>query len=96
MSKVISRYLDLLKKMHNILENSELSQENKIKLKEIQPEYEKLASQRGAIIRDIIRIERQEESHFLLEDADFSLSTIRHLIEEGQSDAESALLKCKK
>lgn len=93
MSKVISRYLDLLKKMHNILESSELNQENKNKLKELQPEYEKLASQRGAIIRDIIRIERQEESHFLLEDADFSLSTIKHLIKEGESDAQNALAK---
>lgn len=96
MSKVISRYLDLLKKMHSILESSELNQENKNKLKELQPEYDKLASRRGAIIRDIIRIERQEESHFLLEDADFSLSTIKHLIEEGESDAETVLTNSQK
>ena len=79
--------------MHDILESSELNQENKNKLKELQPEYEKLASKRGAIIRDIIRIERQEGSHFLLEDADFSISTIKHLIKEGESDAEKALAK---
>lgn len=91
MSKVISRHLDLLKKMYEIIENMELNKENKTKFKQIQPEYEKLVSRRGAIIRNIIRIERKEESHFLLEDADFSLSKIKHLIEEGEKDAEKVL-----
>jgi NTE family protein len=93
MSKVISRYLDLLKKMHTILESAQLDQKNADRLKEIQPEYEKLALQRGAIIQDIIRIERQENSHFLLEDADFSISTIKRLIEEGSFDAQNALIE---
>lgn len=91
MSKVISRYLALLKKMHGILENSQLTPQNKAKLKEIQEEYDKLASQRGAIIQEIIRIERKEDSHFLLEDADFSQSKIKHLIKQGETDAERAL-----
>jgi NTE family protein len=54
-------------------------------------EYHKLVQQRGAIIRNIIRIERSEDTHFLFEDADFSLGTIKHLIEQGEQDAEDAL-----
>ena len=91
MSKVISRYLSLLKNMHDILEHSQLTPQNKAKFQELQTEYDKLASQRGAIIREIIRIERQEESHFLLEDADFSQSKIKHLISQGESDAEKVI-----
>lgn len=96
MSKVISRYLDLLKKMHEILESAQLDQKNTDKLKQLQPEYEKLALQRGAIIQDIIRIERQEKSHFLLEDADFAISTIKRLIAEGELDAKNALIESQK
>ncbi len=58
---------------------------------QIKPEYEKLVSKRGSIIREIIKIERQEESHYVLEDADFSLSTIKKLIKEGQADCEKTL-----
>jgi NTE family protein len=96
MSKIISRYLVLLKKMHGIIEDSELTPKNKDRFNELQKEYEKLASQRGAIIRDIIRIERQEESHFLLEDTDFSLSKIKSLIKQGESDAEKVLVTSQK
>jgi NTE family protein len=91
MSKIISRYLDIIKKMHDILENADLDQKSKEEMKKLEPEYHKLASKRGAIIKKIIRIERKEDTHFLLEDADFSLSKIKHLIEQGSSDAEEIL-----
>ncbi len=45
----------------------------------------------GAIISDIMRIERTEDVHFLFDDADFSISTIKHLIKEGENDAENVL-----
>ena len=91
MSGVISRYIRLLEDMHDIITNS--SDENaKSKFREsIENEYRKLVQQRGAIIRKIVRIERSEDTHFLFEDADFSLSTIRHLIKQGEQDAEDAL-----
>jgi NTE family protein len=91
MSKIISRYLDIIKKMHDILENADLDQKSKEEMKKLEPEYHKLASKRGAIIKKIIRIERKEDTHFLLEDADFSLSKIKHLIEQGSRDAEEIL-----
>lgn len=93
MSKIISRYLDIIKKMHDILENADLDNQSKEKMKKLEPEYHKLASKRGAIIKNIVRIERKEDTHFLLEDADFSLSKIKHLIEEGSRDAEEIFSK---
>ncbi|MEO9307994.1 MAG: patatin-like phospholipase family protein [Nitrososphaera sp.] len=91
MSKIISRYLLVIKKMHDILENVSLDETNKKKLEELESEYHKLACQRGTIIKEIIRIERKEESHYLFEDADFSLGTIKKLIRNGHQDAKSAL-----
>ncbi len=91
MSKVISRYINLIKKTHEIIEKADLDESTRKEFEKLEVEYKKLASQRGAIIKQVIRIERREESHFLLEDADFSKATIQKLIREGQDDAEEAL-----
>jgi NTE family protein len=66
---------------------------NKEKFTKIEEEYEKLAHQRGAIIQEIVRIERIEESQSLFEDADFSVETIKKSIMQGERDAEKALVK---
>lgn len=91
MSGVISLYIQLLEDMHDIIATS--SDENaKLKFRgSIESEFHKLVQHRGAIIRNIVRIERSEDTHFLFEDADFSLGTISHLIEQGEQDAENAL-----
>jgi NTE family protein len=91
MSAVISRYIRLLEGMHDIIITS--SDDNvKSKFKQLlENEYDKLVQQRGAIIRNIVRIERSEDSHFLFEDADFSLNSVKHLIKRGEQDAEEAL-----
>ena len=94
MSKVISRYLTLLNQMYDIINICNVqSDDDKMKdlFKEIKEEYHKLADERGAIIEQITRIERKEDVHFLFEDADFSISTIRKLINQGESDAEDVL-----
>jgi NTE family protein len=57
----------------------------------MEQEYNKLAIQRGAIIRKIVRVERPEKIHFLFEDADFSVATIKDLIKQGEDDAEKVL-----
>lgn len=91
MSAVISRYIRLLEGMHEIIINS--SDENsKSKYRESsEDEYHKLVERRGAIIRNIVRIERSEDTHFLFEDADFSLTSIKRLIKQGELDAEEEL-----
>jgi hypothetical protein len=90
-STVISRQLDLLKKLPFILERATLDKELESEFLEIKSEYEKLVSHRGAVIRDIIRIERKEKTHSLLEDADFSESKIKSLILQGEHDAMDVL-----
>ncbi|HET7285116.1 MAG TPA: patatin-like phospholipase family protein [Nitrososphaeraceae archaeon] len=105
LSKIISRHLSLLKEMHDLLmttinvklkEKGDEMQPN-AKLKErfdkMEREYNKLASKRGAIIKKIVRIERPEKTHFLFEDADFSVATIKKLIRQGEDDTERALTK---
>ena len=93
MSQIISRYLNLLKRMHSILKNTKLEPKLFKEFQDLESEYSKLATKRGAIILEMIKIERKEEGHFLLEDADFSKKTISKLISEGKKDAEKILKK---
>jgi NTE family protein len=93
MSRVISKYLLLLKEMHDIISNATLDDELQRRFSKIEPEYHKLAEYRGAIINEIIKIERSEDVHYILEDCDFSLATIKKLIKQGEQDAENALAK---
>jgi NTE family protein len=91
MSSIISRYIRLLEGMHEIIIKSS-DKKTVSKFKELsEDEYDKLVQQRGAIIRDVVRIERSEDTHFLFEDADFSFDTIKHLIKQGERDAEETL-----
>ena len=90
MSAIISRYIQLLENMHDIIMTADKNSRLRFKEKS-ENEYHKLVQQRGAIIRNIIRIERREDTHFLFEDADFSLDSIKHLIRAGEQDAEEAL-----
>ncbi|MDE1827005.1 MAG: patatin-like phospholipase family protein [Thaumarchaeota archaeon] len=92
MSKTITRYLKLIREMHEILSSSTLDEKDKSKLALLEQEYHKLASERGSIINQIVRIQRHEHVHFLLEDADFSIATIKELIEKGEKDAKEALV----
>jgi NTE family protein len=91
MSKVISRYLTLLREMHDIISNVQLDDKMKVSFKEIEKEYHKLADKRGAIIKRITGIERTDDVRFLFEDADFSIDTIKKSIKQGEKDAENAL-----
>ena len=82
LSKIISRHLSLLKEMHDLLmitSNFKIKEEGgdgklKERFDKMELEYNKLARRRGAIIKEIVRIERPEKTHFLFEDADFSIS----------------------
>jgi NTE family protein len=67
--------------MHDYIMSSIIQSPNKFnneKLATIEEEYNKIAHQRGAVIQDIVRIERTEDSRFLFEDADFSYETIKN------------------
>lgn len=91
MSKIINRYLTLIRDMHEIISTTKTDENTKAKVAKIEQEYHKLACDRGTIIKEIIRIKRHEHSHFLFEDTDFSIATIRELIDRGERDAKTAL-----
>lgn len=93
MSKIMTRHLSLIKTMYEILDSSELDEQNRKKFDDIKLEYHKIAKERGAIIRKILRVERNESMPYLFEDADFSLKTIKGLIQEGELDADDVLKK---
>jgi NTE family protein len=93
-SDVIKEYLPLLEEMYNVLSNrnAQLDQNTKQRFAKIQNNCENLLQRRGTMIKDIITIRRTEHSHhYLLEDANFSIDTIKELIRQGEKDAESAL-----
>jgi NTE family protein len=77
--------------MHDIITTSSDENTKSRFRNSTESEYRKLVQQRGAIIKNIVRIERSEDTHFLFEDADFSLDTIKHLIKQGEQDAEDTL-----
>lgn len=91
LSKLISNYLLLLKEMHGMLDKLQLDQKTKKEFEKLEQDYSKLAILRGAIITDITKIERSESLHFLYEDADFSIATIKRLIKQGEDDTEKTL-----
>lgn len=91
MSKVISRYLFLLREVHQFIVTNaaiskyKLDKNNKVKLREIEKEYNKLARECGAIISGYnTDRERTEDVHFLFDDPDFCASAIKHLIRQGE------------
>lgn len=92
MSKIVSRYLTVMRKMYDLLSNIHMDEGMKQTFLQIEKEYHKLATDRGAIIEDITKFERTEEDvHYVFEDADFSLSTIQKLIKQGEVEAEKIL-----
>ena len=93
MSRVVTRYLKLIREMYDILSSSTLDEKSKARFAVLEQEYHKLAAERGGIIDKIVRIQRNEHHHYLFEDADFSMATIKDLIYRGESDAKEALAK---
>ncbi|MGN6350987.1 MAG: DUF3734 domain-containing protein, partial [Candidatus Nitrosocosmicus sp.] len=92
MSKAITKYLDVMKDMHDLLNNINIDENMKDLFFKIEKEYHRIATDRGAIIEQITKIEREEDTHFIFEDADFSTQTIQKLIKQGEADAEEALI----
>jgi NTE family protein len=90
-SKVISKYLSLMRQMHDVLNNVQIDEGMRDLYLQIEKEYHRLAGDRGTIIDKIIKIERTEDIHFIFEDADFSIATIKKLIKQGEEDAENVL-----
>ncbi len=91
MSKAVKRYLGLLREMYEFISDMPLDNSKKEKFLQIEKKYHRVARERGAIIENVVKIERREDIPFIFEDTDFSVATIRKLILEGEKDAEQAL-----
>jgi len=94
MSKIITRYLEYIEELYQIVEryadHKELGEE---RLKRIRHKYKKYKQERGAEIKQIFYISRDEDFPHIFENADFSPETIRNSIEEGEMKTEQALRK---
>ena len=93
MSKVITRYLAYIEELYQLLENNiEKINVSPQQLKKIRRKYKKYKQERGAEIKDIIYITRDEPYPHMYENADFSPETIKSSIKKGE-DKTNELLK---
>lgn len=98
MLKVNEKSINLLKRMYKIINSNDakIDETTKKKLEELDSEYNQITKKHGAAITDVIRIGRKEEDlHYLLEDADFSKYRIKKLIKDGEKDAERVIMENK-
>jgi NTE family protein len=88
-SKLITRQLELIENMYQELDFSKIDSK---KLENIKKEYEQLVNKFGAKILNMTRISRGTiESPYPLQNADFSVNTVKALIKEGESKAMEIL-----
>jgi NTE family protein len=93
MSKLLTRHIRLIENLYDIFENfTDKSHIDDNKIKSIEKEYKTLVENYGSEIRSITRIIRSEiESPTILKNADFSTSTIKNLIEQGEEKTTEKL-----
>jgi NTE family protein len=94
MSKVITRYLQYIEELYQIVEkHADHKKLDKEQLKRIRHKYKKYKQERGAEIKNIVYITREERFPYLYENTDFTPSGIKNLIKEGESKTKQALRK---
>jgi NTE family protein len=85
MSKVITMYLKYIDELYDLIENHiDLSKIDQEQLKKIRRKYKKIKHERGAEIKDLIYITRDEPFPHMYENADFSPQTIKESIKMGE------------
>ena len=85
MSKVITRYLNYIEELYQSIEtHMDLTKVDPKQLKRIRKKYKKYKQERGAEIKDIVYITRDETFPHMYENADFSPETIKNSIKEGE------------
>jgi NTE family protein len=94
MGKVITRYLKYIEELYQIIDkNIDPAKIDKKQLEKIRHTYTKMKLERGAEIKNIIHITREEQFPYYYEDTDFSLETIRNSIKQGESKTNQILEK---
>ncbi|HKG89680.1 MAG TPA: patatin-like phospholipase family protein, partial [Nitrososphaeraceae archaeon] len=83
MSKVITLYLRYIEELYQLIETLDLTEVDPKQLKRIRKKYKKYKQERGAEIKDIFYITRDEPFPHMYENADFSPETIKNSIKDG-------------
>jgi NTE family protein len=92
MSKVITLYLCYIEELYQLIEtHMDLTKVDPKQLKRIRKKYKKYKQERGAEIKDIFYITRDEPFPHMYENADFSPETIKNSIREGEMKTIQAL-----
>ena len=92
MSKVITRYLQYIEELYQIVEKQiDHTKLDKEQLKRIRRKYRKYKQERGAEIKQIFYISRNEPFPHIYENADFSPETIKNSIKEGERKTNQAI-----
>jgi NTE family protein len=100
MSKVITQYLRFIDELYQLLEryaannNNNLSETDQMELDKIRRKYKKMTQDRGAEIKTIAHVTREEPFPYLYENTDFTPETIKELINEGESKTKQILRDC--
>jgi NTE family protein len=92
MSKVITRYLDYIEELYQILEDNidRISIDNQ-QLKKVRRKFKLYKQERGAEIKDIFYIARDGLFPHMYENADFSPKVIKNSIKEGEMKTNEVL-----
>jgi NTE family protein len=94
MSKAITRYLQFIEELYEIVEaNLEVCKIDKQMLESINRKYQRIIKEHGAEIQKIAYITREERFPYLYENTDFSPAGIKNLIREGESKTKQVLQK---
>ena len=92
MSKVITMYLKYIDELYQLIEDyTDLSKIDQDQLNKIRYKYKKIKRERGAEIKDILYITRDEPYPHIYENADFSPQTIKASIKEGEMKSTEIL-----
>ena len=94
MSKVISMYLRYIDEMYQVIEEFvDMNKADKKRIEKIRLKYKKYKKERGAEVKKIWHITRDEPFPFIYENADFSLDAIKSSIADGELKTNQILEK---
>jgi NTE family protein len=98
MSRLITRQIQLIERLYNIFQRENVVDHSKLdpdEVKQIKSEYKKLIENHGAQILSVTRIVRSEiESPSILQNADFSSTTVKELMSQGERKTLQELNYC--
>ena len=96
MSRLVTRQIQLIERLYEVFDKFvDQSKLDPREVEMIKEEYNTLIKNYGAVIKSVTRIVRTElESPSILQNADFSLKTVKELIAQGEKKTLEELAYC--